>query len=324
MLEILGNPPFYTFTVLIVCILIFFLQPTVGAVCLEPHAVVSHWQLLRLFIYPFIHVQFFHILLNMIAWMFLARDFEHTIGTLPSIYTIAILFTPVNAVMQTLASLLVDTVFSSTYASTCSIGMSGVLFTLLVINLHTSGTTHTSLFGLISIPVRWYPFILIALIQLLFPNVSMLGHLSGVASGYLFTNAYFRVVIPSNNAFQSFEQRCRLTTLPAWQPVPSFFAHMLSSILDPASMPLLSRQSAAQNPNSLSRRLANTWSGVTSRFSTNSAQQPASEELVFSGQGRPLGGDVSANPTSAGRVPPASRLLQPGLNGQPHEPPNLV
>lgn len=41
------------------------------------------------------------------------------------------------------------------------------------------------LFGLLEVPSKVYPYALVVLIQLLFPDVSFLGHLSGVLAGHL-------------------------------------------------------------------------------------------------------------------------------------------
>lgn len=62
----------------------------------------------------------------------------------------------------------------------CSLGFSGIIFGLIVINTKISEISEYSFFGLFSIPAKYYPYILLIVWQLLFPSISFLGHLSGI------------------------------------------------------------------------------------------------------------------------------------------------
>ena len=50
-----------------------------------------------------------------------------------------------------------------------------------------------------------YPFALIAIVQLLAPNSSFLGHLSGVVVGSLYVKGYLNKLIPSERAVDRIE-----------------------------------------------------------------------------------------------------------------------
>lgn len=62
----------------------------------------------------------------------------------------------------------------------CAIGFSGVIFGLIVIEMAQSGASSISIFGFVSIPPLVYPWVLLLLCQILMPNVSFWGHLSGI------------------------------------------------------------------------------------------------------------------------------------------------
>merc|ERR1711998_466279 len=61
----------------------------------------------------------------------------------------------------------------STY---CSVGFSGVLFALLVVQLEMTGAQPQSLFGMVTVPPRIFPFALAIVLQAVMPQVSALGH----------------------------------------------------------------------------------------------------------------------------------------------------
>jgi len=68
--------------------------------------------------------------------------------------------------------------------TTSSIGFSGILFHLLVLEVHSSSQTR-SFYGLFHLSPIFYPWALLLMIQVLLPNVSFLGHVSGILAGYV-------------------------------------------------------------------------------------------------------------------------------------------
>lgn len=335
MFQFLGNPPFFTFSIFVVCIVVSLFRPDVRATCLRPASL----HLSRILEYPFVHAGFFHLLLNMLAWMTMAKDLEHTIGTLPIAYSTFILLLPANALLQVCASFVLDAVFRTAFASNCSVGISGLLFSILVLNLRLSGLPHASFFGFFPIRTALYPYVLALLIQLILPGASILGHCAGIVSGTALANGWLRIVTPSDDKFDAIETRLNLIALPAWQPVPSMFGNLLENLADH----LLPGRPGVTPPPSLRERAAAAWRQLSTWFSpapnnaSNTQQQqqqrsnanaqlnqsatrggvytPASapaqqQDAPFSGAGYTLGGESSGAPT--GRVPPTSRLLQLG------------
>lgn len=62
----------------------------------------------------------------------------------------------------------------------CGCGLSGVILGLIVVYSFTSNIEQYSIFGLFPVPAKIYAWALLILLQLLFPTVSFVGHLSGI------------------------------------------------------------------------------------------------------------------------------------------------
>lgn len=301
MLDVLGNPPLLTVLIAATCILIFVFQISAdnpSAICLLPSLVVSKFQVYRIFTFPFFHAGFMHIFFNIIAWVMLAKDFERSLGTLPASYAVFILFIPLTAIFHMCVAFLLDGLAGTAFRNDCAVGISGVLFAILVVNIEASGTPAISFFGCFNIPSRWYPWILALLLQLISPALSFLGHLSGIVLGYALALGYLRGISPPDSKLEQIEENLGLIRWPLWQPVPvSFFSSGGMFALP---------QTNAQSGGSFSERVQGAWRRVTSWFSRS--PETTSTAGPFAGQGRALGGDVSDPP--AGRVPPTSRLLR--------------
>ncbi|PVU87973.1 hypothetical protein BB559_005784 [Furculomyces boomerangus] len=76
-------------------------------------------------------------------------------------------------------------------------GCSGIIFALL--GWQSKKTLSTS------IPSFYYPIFLIFVIQLLIPSASFVGHLSGLAAGYIYAYGYTDFMIPNENFWKKVE-----------------------------------------------------------------------------------------------------------------------
>jgi len=72
------------------------------------------------------------------------------------------------------------------YAEGCAVGFSGVLFGLIVIQTALSNAEKQSILGLFEVPAKLYPWALLIFMQVIVPNASFMGHLSGILVGYLY------------------------------------------------------------------------------------------------------------------------------------------
>lgn len=304
MLAAIGNPRILTLLVASVCILLFFLRiasSNIGAVCLIPSRVITQFEIYRIFTGPFFHGGFFHILLNVIAWMFIGRDYEKATGTLPFAYSVFVLLIPFISVLHCCAAYLIDALGGTHSRIQCTIGISGVLFALLVVNIEAAAVPSISVCGLCSLPSRWYPWLLALVLQLFSPNLSLLGHLSGIVLGYALAFGYLQKLTPSEPRFATIEDSLGLTSIPLWLPTTA------ASNIGTMGRALLPQTSHSQD-SSFSERVRARWSGMTSWFSRST--EPDSQS--FSDRGRTLTRESGTSPM--GRVPPTSRLLQEAEN----------
>lgn len=92
---------------------------------------------------------------------------------------------------------------------TGAVGYSGILFTYSIIeSFHASEPTR-SICGVISVPTKLYPLILLVLISVILPAISFTGHLCGVVAGLiLISNAGPILFIPSNTCLATLESIC--------------------------------------------------------------------------------------------------------------------
>lgn len=307
MLDLIGNPRLLTVSVAVICILIFITQlgGGIGGVCLYPARIVSRFEIYRLVTFPYFHAGFIHILFNMIAWIYLGKEFERMMGTLGAAYSILVLFVPLSAILHCTAAFLLDALAGTRFRYECAIGISGVLFSILVFNLQMSGTTSVSFFGMINIPSRWYPWILALLLQLISSRLSLLGHLSGIVLGYALAYGWLSNFSPSEFKLQDIEENMGFISWPLWQSVPSA---MGISFGGGGNLP---QTSNSDRP--FAERFQSAWEGLKSWFSWGNSSGSSNEP--FTGEGRTLGGGSPRAP--GGRVPPTSRLLQESNKPRP-------
>lgn len=79
----------------------------------------------------------------------------------------------------------------------CSLGFSGVLFAFISIDCfdpQVQPTDGLQVFGLMPVPKKYYPWIMLALMQLMLQNVSFLGHLGGITIGLLYARDSYRIL----------------------------------------------------------------------------------------------------------------------------------
>ena len=302
MLDLLGNPPLLTITVTIVCTVLFLAQVAsteIGSVCFLPSLVVTRFQIYRIFTYPFFHANFFHILFNLVAWVIMVKEFERDVGTLGVIYTIFVLFVPIGSILHGTAAYLLDMLARTTARNECCIGLSGILFAVLVVNIESSGASSVSFFGLFSLPSRWYPWLLALILQLLSPRLSFFGHISGIVVGYGLALGYFNKLTPSDYKLMEIEEALGLQRLPLWQSVQHASG---LGIGIPSGLP----RTTDSDETPYSVRVQRYWQKITSWFSGRSTAQDESAQ-PFVGRGHMLGGGNQSSPV--GRIPPNSRLL---------------
>lgn len=86
-----------------------------------------------------------------------------------------------------------------------SVGFSGVLFHLSVMEANLSPDATRSVFGFCRVPAWGYPWALLVALQIVMPHISFMGHLSGILVGTLQTYGCLDFLFPSNEFLRELE-----------------------------------------------------------------------------------------------------------------------
>ncbi|KAF7074449.1 hypothetical protein CFC21_079319 [Triticum aestivum] len=207
-----SSTPFITSGVTIICAAIYLVCLLVGydsyaEICFLPSAVASHFQVYRFYTSVLFHGSLLHVLFNMLTFVPLGTELERIMGSVRLLFLMFLLATT-NAIFHLIVAFLVDynPLYHVSYlVDECSIGFSGVIFSMIVIETSLSGVQYRSVFGLFNVPAKWYAWILLILFQFLASNVSLLGHLSGILSGFAYTYGLFNYLLPGPSFYSSIE-----------------------------------------------------------------------------------------------------------------------
>lgn len=182
-----------------------------------PMLIMEQNQVWRLVTSTVLHGSIFHIAMNFMSAWGLCMTLERTMGTVPLILTTigSILGSPlVHLLLAVIPHKLLG--YHPWYQEH-SLGYSGVLFHYAVVEAATTHNTHSSsrsVLGLFTVSNTLYPWALLVALQVFIPNLSFLGHLSGLLTGVLQTQ-YFASSCSCHNA--TLEQ-FGITTFPNFVP----------------------------------------------------------------------------------------------------------
>lgn len=291
--------PFLTSAVVIVCGAMYLVCLLVGydsfaEVCFWPSVVVSRFQVYRIYTSIIFHGSILHVLFNMLALVPLGSELERVMGSIRLLYTIVLLATS-NSIFHLVIALLVAHNPFYPYQhimSECAIGFSGILFSMIVIETSLSGAQYRSVFGLFNVPAKWYAWILLVVFQLLMTNVSLLGHLCGILSGFAYTYGLFDFLIPGPSFYSSIESSSWLSTCVRR---PKFIVCTGGNAS--GYIPTYSTQNTASS--GLFSR--NIWRSLSSWMPRReNSSQPVEGNYRFPGSGRTLGSNQSRTVSTVG------------------------
>jgi membrane associated rhomboid family serine protease len=172
----------------------------------SPRAIVQKGQVWRLFTGTYMHTGIFHLAMNMMSFTFLGTTLETSLGTLSYFYHIFI-FGIVCCLVHIAIAYVMYAGGRPAEVHTHALGFSGILFALIVIDIHLSGGDQRSVFGLFLVPSWGYPWVMLVIMSLILPGVSFWGHFAGLAVGYLYQFGITSYIVPSADRFRAFEQR---------------------------------------------------------------------------------------------------------------------
>ncbi|XP_042511397.1 rhomboid-like protein 15 isoform X2 [Macadamia integrifolia] len=278
--------PFLTSAVVIVCGIIYLVCLLVGydsfiEICFLPSAVVSQFQVYRIYTSVLFHGSLLHVMFNMMALVPLGTELERIMGSVRLLYVMILLATS-NALLHLFIALLVAHNPFHPYPyfmNECGIGFSGILFSMIVIETTLSGVQSRSLFGLFNVPAKWYAWILLVVFQLLMTNISLLGHLCGILSGFAYTYGLFNYLLPGPSFYSSIESSSWLSSCVRR---PKF---ILCTGGNPSGyIPTHS------SPNTTSSLLSGSmWRNISSWIPQRQTSTQVEQDQRFPGTGRTLG-----------------------------------
>ncbi|KAF2660691.1 hypothetical protein K491DRAFT_688132 [Lophiostoma macrostomum CBS 122681] len=171
---------------------------------LEPDK-VNFGTMHRLNLFPLLHLNFFHMIFNVLALTPLLERFEHEFGTL---VTLALFTGPFGTLPGGIYTLLEKFVLRS---NTVVMGASIWVFLLLSAEaMKTHKTNPNFSIGPYKIPTWTTPLILVLLTSFLVPNVSLIGHLCGAGIGYLWASGYIKFLVPHEKILRWIEGKLNL------------------------------------------------------------------------------------------------------------------
>ncbi|KAJ3426963.1 rhomboid-like protein [Anaeramoeba flamelloides] len=206
------STPFISRMIMIICITLYiigiFVEIPAFKICMIPSLITSSIvNVYRVFTFPFFHGGFLHLLFNMMSFRGMAMSLENIIGSV-NMFFLTLIFIVFDGIVGYLLSYGCATILNwdAPYEN-CLVGFSGVIFGMVVIETKLSKQKTRSIFGFVTVPNKYYPWILLIVLQLLLQSVSFVGHLSGLLVGYLYTFGKFNCLFLSPKNLQRVESK---------------------------------------------------------------------------------------------------------------------
>ncbi|GAB0496340.1 hypothetical protein MMPV_007652 [Pyropia vietnamensis] len=221
----MGPPPLFSSTVLVAIAATYVVSPllSASALCLRPADLFGRLELYRLNTAPLVHANLLHLAVNAVAWLSLAPAMEEASGTGAFAHLIFSLLVPLVGLAAAAIAYAVDAVVGMHTVGGCSVGLSGVLFGMLVIHLRRTGVTSVDVCGCFVMPARWYPLVLAGLIQLAAPGRVALGaHLAGIAVGEATVAGAWAWITPTPSMVASIEGGRACGCVPPLSNLPGY------------------------------------------------------------------------------------------------------
>jgi membrane associated rhomboid family serine protease len=174
---------------------------------LRPASVFSG-EVWRLFSNPLIHLDVAHLAMNSLSFLQAGRTLEPRFGALKFLFLVALFGCLSDSVLCIISFAMLRLPNYGTLYNNYSVGLGGALFALKVVECSIAQGT-VSLHGIIDVPARLYPWLMLILMQAL-PNTSFVGHLSGLIAGYAYTFGFqsvFERLWPRRNRYEVGWQR---------------------------------------------------------------------------------------------------------------------
>lgn len=169
--------------------------PSIEQACISVQKVWFQKQWKRIFYAPFFHASDFHLYYNMASFIWKGISLERHFGSGYFLYMVTVFSVMTDLVYLTINYALAEFLDQWSAVQSCAVGFSGVLFALKVVTTHLQPPGMTMVLGFIPVPLRLACWAELVLISVLFPNVSFVGHLSGILVGLAWVYGPLRVAM---------------------------------------------------------------------------------------------------------------------------------
>ena len=181
--------------------------PSTRRFTISASTVVADGQLYRIVTSSFLHGGLLHLGMNVASTAAISGALERSAGTV-RLLAITLWAVPLAGLVSCALSLLLTFVTrDESFARQHALGFSGVIFALAACEAARGGGRR-SVFGVVEVPARLYPWALLVAMQVIIPNVSFVGHLGGLVVGSLEVTGWLAVALPSASAAAAVDARC--------------------------------------------------------------------------------------------------------------------
>ncbi|KAJ1457624.1 hypothetical protein M885DRAFT_461626 [Pelagophyceae sp. CCMP2097] len=160
----------------------------------------------------FLHGGLLHVGMNMFSVVAIGSMLEQQLGSARLGLWLLWAVPLCGAASCGLASMLILASGDAGYERQHSLGFSGVIFAMAVLEVARSPAETRSVLGFFNVPAKLYPWAMLVLMQVLLPNVSFVGHLGGLLVGFAETQGLLWCLAPSRACEAAFdgalERRC--------------------------------------------------------------------------------------------------------------------
>lgn len=192
-------------------------------------AEVLHGEYYRMVTSAFVHGGFLHIFMNMSSLVQLGGSLEAQFGSMQFAFLTVWSILLVGA-LYVLFSWILSEVLDDPYQMYASaVGFSGVLFCYAVIEANHTFEVSRSMFGVFDVPAKLTPFVLLVLLQILIPNISMVGHFGGVIFGLFSVSGGIDILMPSKAFIEHIE--LEISPFSSFSRLTSYVRHTNKSLV---------------------------------------------------------------------------------------------
>lgn len=160
--------------------------PSLKQACISVQSVCYSRDWKRIFMSPFFHSGNNHLYYNMASFVWKAVTLERYFGSFYFMYMVAVFSVATGLLYLALSYVLAEVLDQLSMVQSCAVGFSGVIFALKVVTTHIQPNSMTMVMGMFPVPTRLACWAELVLISVIFPNVSFVGHLSGILVGLAF------------------------------------------------------------------------------------------------------------------------------------------